>query len=51
MIYEVEFQDGMVKEYAANVIAQNLLSQIDSEGFSNTAFDSVVYHMKNVCNI
>ena len=47
MIYEVEFQDGMVKEYAGNVIAQNLLSQIHSEGFSNTAFDSVVDYKKD----
>ena len=29
MVYEVEFPDGMIKEYAANVIAQNILSQVD----------------------
>ena len=34
--YEVNFQDGQVKEYAANVPVENILSQIDSEGF-NTA--------------
>ena len=47
MIYEVEFPDGMVKEYSVNVIAQNLLSQIDSEGFSNTAFDSIIDYKKD----
>ena len=26
MIYEVEFPDGQLKEYAANVIAENMLS-------------------------
>ena len=31
-IYDVEFQDGIIKPYAANVIAQNILSQVDSEG-------------------
>eukprot|EP00957_Ditylum_brightwellii_P111114 8472707-Ditylum_brightwellii.AAC.1 len=30
-IYEVEFPDGEVKEYAANVIAKNMLTQVDYE--------------------
>ena len=30
MIYEVEFPDGELKEYAANVIAENMLTQVDS---------------------
>lgn len=30
--YEVEFPDGQVAEYAANVIAQNMFSQCDAEG-------------------
>ena len=33
VIYDVEFPDGVVKQYAANVIAENILSQVDSEGF------------------
>jgi hypothetical protein len=33
IVYDVEFPDGEVKEYAANIIAENLLSQVDSEGF------------------
>ena len=32
IIYDVEFPDGQIKEYAANVIAQNMYSQVDSEG-------------------
>jgi hypothetical protein len=36
MIYEVEFPDGELKEYAANVITENMLTQVDSEGFSMT---------------
>lgn len=34
MEYEVEFDDRMVREYAANVIAENMLSQADSEQFT-----------------
>ena len=30
--YEVEFPDGQVVEYSANVIAQNMYSQCDTEG-------------------
>ena len=47
LIYEVGFPDGQVKEYAANVLAENLLSQIDSEGFSNTLFDGIVDFKKD----
>ena len=34
IIYDVEFDDGAVKEYAANVIAKNLLGQVDDKGFT-----------------
>ena len=32
IIYDVEFPAGQVKEYAANIIAENMLTQVDSEG-------------------
>ena len=32
-IYGVEFQDGIIKPYAANVIVQNIMIQVDSEGY------------------
>ena len=32
IIYDVEFPDGEVKEYSANVIDENMLSQVDNEG-------------------
>ena len=31
VVYDVEFPDGQVKEYAANVIAENMLTQVDDE--------------------
>eukprot|EP00980_Cylindrotheca_fusiformis_P000803 scaffold196_cov113-Cylindrotheca_fusiformis.AAC.4 len=39
MSYDVEFDDGMVKEYSANVIAEELFNQTDDEGFTVTHFD------------
>jgi hypothetical protein len=46
MTYDVRFPDGDVKEYAVNVIAENLLSQIDDEGFSMTMIGCLVDHRK-----
>ena len=40
--YEVKFPDGQVKEYSVNVIVENILSQVDSEGFSTTMIEAVV---------
>eukprot|EP00957_Ditylum_brightwellii_P188016 14314015-Ditylum_brightwellii.AAC.1 len=31
MIYDVEFPDRQVHEYAANIIAENMLTQVDSD--------------------
>ena len=36
VLYNIEFQDGQVREYAANVIAENMLTQVDSDGFTLT---------------
>ena len=36
IIYDVEFPDGQVKEYAADIIAENMLTQVDSDGMSTT---------------
>jgi Reverse transcriptase (RNA-dependent DNA polymerase) len=47
MIYEVEFDDGDILEYSANAIAENMLNQIDSEGFSTTMLAGIVDHCKD----
>ena len=36
IVYEVEFDDGGVKEYAANIIAENMLMGVDDDGYSTT---------------
>ena len=30
--YDVELPDGTIREYAANVIAENMLTQVDEDG-------------------
>ena len=42
IVYEVEFPDGDIKEYAANVIAENMIRQVDSDGFSLTLMEGIV---------
>ena len=43
----MEFPDGQIKEYAVSVLAENLLSQVDSEGFSTSLFDGMTDWRKN----
>ena len=40
--YDVEFHDGQVRQHAANIIAENMLSRADEEGFSKTIIKSIV---------
>lgn len=44
IIYDVEFPDGTVKEYGANIIAENMVSQVDADGFSLTMMEGIVGH-------
>ena len=44
IIYYVEFPDGQVKEYAANIIAENMLTQVDSDGMSTSLMEAIVDH-------
>lgn len=45
-LYEVEFEDGNIHTYTANVIADSLYAQVDEHGYTQTIFDSIVDHQK-----
>ena len=47
IIYEVEFPDGQVKDYAANVIAENMLTQVDSDVFTLTMMDGIINYERD----
>jgi hypothetical protein len=49
--YEVEMPDGSVAEYAANVIAENLYSQVDSEGRQFLILSEITDHSKDASAI
>ena len=46
LVYNVEFPDGTVKQYAANVIAENLLSHVDTNGYHSQELDNILVHEK-----
>ena len=49
--YEVELPDGSITEYAANVIAENLYSQVDSEGRQYVYLSEIIDHEKDATAI
>ena len=45
--YNVEFPDGQVKEYGANITPENMLPQVDSDGYSLSLMDSIIDHRRD----
>ena len=46
--YEVEFIDGHVEELTANIIAENLLSEVDENGHRQLLIDEIEDFRKNI---
>ena len=44
LAYNVEFQDSTVKRYRANIIAENILSQCNPDGFYMNVMESITDH-------
>ena len=47
IIYDLELPDGAVKQYASNVIAENMYSQVDYNGHSAGTIDVIVDYSKD----
>ena len=47
IIYDVEFPDAQVKEYEANMIPENMLTQVDSDCMSTTLMEAIVDHRRD----
>ena len=47
LMYEVEFQDGELREYSANIIAENMMNQIDEEPFATTMLKGILDYNKD----
>ena len=46
-LYEVEYTDGTTEQLVANIIAENIMSQVDSEGHHYQVLTEVTYHKKD----
>ena len=42
--YDIEFTDGSIEKYTANIIAENMYAQVDSEGHQHLLLDEIVNH-------
>ena len=47
----VEFKDGISESLSANIIAQNLYSQIDEEGNRHIPLEETIDHRRNTRSI
>ena len=44
LLYDVEFSDGTIRSYGANVIAQNMYQHLDSDGHAHFTLEAIVDH-------
>ena len=42
MLYDIEFEEWTVKQYAANIIAMNLLDQVSNDNCPTTSLENIV---------
>ena len=47
LVYDVELPDGAVKNYAANIIAENMLAQCDQDGFYTNVMEVIMDHKRD----
>ena len=45
--YEIEYLDGTTEVLTANIIAENLLAQVDNQGHRHLMIDKIEDHQKN----
>ena len=46
-VYDVQFLNGSIEEIPVNVIAENLLSQVDEEGHRHIHLNEIIDHRRN----
>ena len=46
-VYDLEFPDGRIEEYAVNIIAENLFAQSDDNGWDSGILKEIVDHRKD----
>ena len=44
IIYDVQFPDGAIKTYSANLISENILMQVDADGYHRQSLEGIIDH-------
>ena len=44
ILYDVQFPDGAIKPYSANLIAENILIQVDADGYHRQSLEGILDH-------
>ena len=47
IMYEVKLANGRIKEYGANIIAENMLTQVDSNGSSLSLMEGIINYKRD----
>lgn len=47
LVYDCGFPDGTIKKYAANIIAKNVMSQVDPDGLYSTLLECIIDHKRD----
>ena len=47
LYYDVEFTDGQIREYTANIIAENMLTWVNDNGFESLYLDAIIDYAKD----
>ena len=47
VLYDVQFPDGSIKPYSANLIAENILMQVDGDGLHHQLLEGILDHSKD----
>ena len=47
MLYDVQFPDSSIKPYSENLIAENILMQVDSDGLHHKVLERILEHSKD----
>jgi len=45
-VYEVEYNDGSLEALSTNIIAENVLSQVDENGHRQMMTEEIIYHRR-----
>ena len=47
ILYDVQFPYGAIQTYSANLVAENILTQVDADGYHNKLLEGLLDHYKD----